>query len=268
MDIEHSATYKALPTHVKPAWLRAVGALPPAWLNAPATGEVFKGKDDCMRRLQGWALFEGFAVVQGRVWKNQTPRWQFLCKQHGTKTANKRGLEARKGKDEEGNVVTDRQRDTMIKAKKDCHFEYCLSYKPVSQGSPEKQYKKNHGKANAPGLTAAEASDKDRKEHERLTKIAGKAKATSEDVAEEEEDDGIHTRDSPTPRAGEPQGGTTSPASRVAYPCPMPHEDPSLLPPSTAPSRLGESGSTKRTRGRTMDFVALHTGAVSKKGKR
>jgi hypothetical protein len=140
MDIEHSATYEALPAHVKPTWLRAVGALPPAWLNAPVTGEVFEGKDDCMRRLQGWALFEGFAVVQGRVWNDQTPRWQFLCKQHGTKTANNRGLEARKAKDEKSNVVTDRQRDTMIKAKKDCHFEYNLSYKPVSHGSSEKQY--------------------------------------------------------------------------------------------------------------------------------
>lgn len=38
----------------------------------------------------------------------------------------KQSLETRKGKDEEGNVVTDRQRDTMIKAKKDCHFEYNL----------------------------------------------------------------------------------------------------------------------------------------------
>ena len=67
MDIEHSATYKALPAHVKPAWLRAVGALPPAWLNAPATGEIFERKNDYMRRLQGQALFEGFAVVQGRI---------------------------------------------------------------------------------------------------------------------------------------------------------------------------------------------------------
>jgi hypothetical protein len=85
-------------------------------------------------------LFEGFAVVQGRVWKDQTPRWQFLCKQHGTKTANKRNLEARKGKDEDSNVVTNRQRDTIIKAKKDCYFEYNLSYKPVSRDSSEKQY--------------------------------------------------------------------------------------------------------------------------------
>ena len=44
-------------------------------------------------------------------------------------------------------------------------------------------------------------------------------------------------------------------------------EDPGLLPPSTAPLRLEESGGTKRTRGRTMDFVALYTGVASKKGK-
>ena len=93
-----------------------------------------------MRRLQGWALFEGFAVVQGRVWKDATPRWQFLCKQHGTKTANMRGLELRKGKDEDGNVVINKQHDIMIKAKKDCHFEYSLSYKTVGHGSSEKQY--------------------------------------------------------------------------------------------------------------------------------
>ena len=41
-------------------------------------------------------------------------------------------------------------------------------------------------------------------------------------------------------------------------------EDPSLLPPSTAPLRLEESSSMKRTRGRTMDFVALDTGTASK----
>ena len=67
MDIEQSPTYVALPEHVKPAWLRAIRALPPAWLIAPATDEVFMGKEDCHRRLQGWGLFEGFVVVQGRV---------------------------------------------------------------------------------------------------------------------------------------------------------------------------------------------------------
>jgi hypothetical protein len=44
-------------------------------------------------------------------------------------------------------------------------------------------------------------------------------------------------------------------------------EDLSLLLPSTAPLTLEESGSTKRTLGRTLDFMALHTGTASKKGK-
>ena len=59
---------------------------------------------------------------------------------YGNKTTNKRGLELKKAKDEERNVVTDRQRDTMVKAKKDYYFEYLLSYKAVSKGSKEKQY--------------------------------------------------------------------------------------------------------------------------------
>jgi hypothetical protein len=40
-------------------------------------------------------------------------------------------------------------------------------------------------------------------------------------------------------------------------PEPADEEDPGLLPPSVAPSRLEESGSTKRTRERILDFVAL-----------
>jgi hypothetical protein len=39
------------------------------------------------------------------------------------------------------------------------------------------------------------------------------------------------------------------------------------LPPSTAPPRLEGSGGMKRTRRRTLDFVLLHTGTASKKGK-
>ena len=86
-------------------------------------------------------MFQGFAVVQGKVWKEPgTPRWEFKCKQHGTKTLNTRGLEPRKLEDEEGKVVTNRQRNTMVKAKKDCGFKYLLSYKAVNKGSEEKEY--------------------------------------------------------------------------------------------------------------------------------
>ena len=93
-----------------------------------------------MKRLNGYGLYEGFAVVSGRVWKEDTPRWQFLCKMHGRATANTRGLETYKAKDEKGNLVTARQRNTMIKVKKDCRFEYKLSYKAISKGSSKKEY--------------------------------------------------------------------------------------------------------------------------------
>jgi hypothetical protein len=122
--------------------------------------------------------------------------------------------------------------------------------------------KKDRGKANAPGLTAAEASDKDRKERERLARRAGKARATSEELAEEGDDDGIYTRDSPTPRVGESQGGTTITVAPKATmrPPPPPARSPSLspvpadLPLSTAPSRLPEAGQ-KRKRSATNKYT-------------
>jgi cytochrome P450 len=42
-----------LPEHAKPAWLKAIRALPPVWLLPPATGERFKGRDHCLKRLNG-----------------------------------------------------------------------------------------------------------------------------------------------------------------------------------------------------------------------
>jgi hypothetical protein len=108
MDIEDSPTYQALPKHVKYAWLKAVRALPAAWLLSPATGERFEGRDHCLKRLNGYGLYKGFAVVSGRVWKEITLRWQFLCKIHGSVTVNKRSLKARKATDKEGNLITDR----------------------------------------------------------------------------------------------------------------------------------------------------------------
>ena len=86
MHIEKSV---ALPEHAKPAWLVA-----------PATGEVFEGKDDRYRYLQGLGSFEGF------VWKDGTARWEFKCKLHDTRTLNTRGLELRKLKDKESKTVT------------------------------------------------------------------------------------------------------------------------------------------------------------------
>lgn len=55
---------------------------------------------------------------------------------------------------------------------------------PIGQPDavPKKQWrkKKNHGKANAPGLTAAQSSDKDRLEADRLAR--GKARAITPEL--------------------------------------------------------------------------------------
>ena len=64
---------------------------------------------------------------------------EFRCKLYGTKTLNNRGLESRKLKDMEGKGG-DRQRNTIVKAKKECVINYLLSHKAVSRGSEEKKY--------------------------------------------------------------------------------------------------------------------------------
>ena len=74
MDIEASPTYQALPEHAKSAWLKAVRALPPAWLLPPATGERFESRNHYLKRLNRYRLYKGFAVISGRVWKGIIPR--------------------------------------------------------------------------------------------------------------------------------------------------------------------------------------------------
>jgi hypothetical protein len=241
MDIEQSPTYVALPEHAKPAWLRAIRALPPAWLIAPATGEVFEGKEDCHQRLQGWGLFEGFGVVQGRVWKDGTPRWEFKCKLHGTETLNTRGLEPRKLKDKEGKVVTDRQRNTKKIWRK----------------------KKTHGKANAPGLTAAQSSDRDRVEAERIAN-KGKTRAATPEKEVERVPDSPERPSTPLSRKRtntlvERTPGKLTPAR--APPALQSAPEPSQLappPPSTAPAILykGKGGRERKRTNKAAESKA------------
>jgi hypothetical protein len=140
MNFKASKTYLALPEYAKPAWLKTIRALPPTWLLPPTTGERFKGRNHYLKRLNRYRLLKGFAVVSGRVWKELTPRWQFLYKIYSKATANKRELEARKAKDEEDSLVINRQRNTMIKAKLDYRFKYILFYKLINYNSKEKEY--------------------------------------------------------------------------------------------------------------------------------
>jgi hypothetical protein len=72
-------------------------------------GEVFDNPDVCKERLQGWALSQGFAIVQksGSL-KSARPRFEFRCIHHGDKTANTHQLEEHVERDEEGTITSRR----------------------------------------------------------------------------------------------------------------------------------------------------------------
>ena len=72
---------------------RAVNALPPAWLLQPTTGDVFDSIEHCRRRLQGYALTEGFDVIQTGGGTKKVPRAHFEYLKYRESTRNWRKLE-------------------------------------------------------------------------------------------------------------------------------------------------------------------------------
>src|SRR5436853_5358937 len=90
------------PKHLIAVLERAVNALPPAWLLQPTTGEVFDSIEHCKRRLQGYALAEGFEVVQTGGGTKKAPAGRFECSKHGESTKNWRKLENHVEYDKEG----------------------------------------------------------------------------------------------------------------------------------------------------------------------
>jgi hypothetical protein len=135
----------------------------------------------------------------------------------------------------------------------------------VPDAVPKKVWrkKKTHGKSNARGLTALELVELEKAEEIRR----GKARATtSEDIEEDEDEQGFLVPDLPPPfptRASKSQGGTTitispppirqlPPSVSPDPPSPPPRSpSPPGLPPSTAPPRLEqeqEKGRGKRKR--------------------
>ena len=128
--------FPLMPAHLRPAFERLISAIPESWLLAPKSGEIFESKDTCKKRLQAFALAQGFAVVVGKSHKDRST---YHCIHHGADTRNDRGLEARVVRDEEGKVVSERQRDTYCR-NKDCLWMCYCSFKPVSRGEEEKHW--------------------------------------------------------------------------------------------------------------------------------
>src|SRR5436305_747874 len=86
-------TFQNLPIHLREAFLRAVRTNPLPWLLPPHTDDEFESSEQCLARLQAFALGQGFAVVTSRVYREGTPRWQFRCIHHSSSTRNDRKLE-------------------------------------------------------------------------------------------------------------------------------------------------------------------------------
>jgi hypothetical protein len=101
------------PEHVKSDLKAHVRSFSPPFLLALVAGEVFDNPDVCKERLQGWALSQGFAIVQksGSL-KSAKPRFEFHYIHHGDKTANTCQLEEHIKRDED--TITSHRKQEYI----------------------------------------------------------------------------------------------------------------------------------------------------------
>jgi hypothetical protein len=118
------------PPHLRTIVEDAVEAFNSAWLLPPQQGEIFETANECMRRLQAYALSKGFAIVT----LSSTPkRAKFACIHHGSQSRNWRGLEDHVEKDKDGTVVSRRKRDDTSSNAKDCPWEMYWSVRSVGK---------------------------------------------------------------------------------------------------------------------------------------
>ena len=106
---------------------KVVRSLPVESLDPLLNNEVVQSADACLRRLQGFALSEGFAVVKvsGSL-TSKRPRIQYKCVHHGKETRNFRQLEDHIDHDAEGAVTSRRRRENTYTLKKECPWAVSL----------------------------------------------------------------------------------------------------------------------------------------------
>ena len=71
-----------------------MNALPPVWLLQPIIGEVFDSIDYYKRRLQGYALAEGFNIIQIGGGTKKVLRARFIYSRYRKSIRNYRKLES------------------------------------------------------------------------------------------------------------------------------------------------------------------------------
>ena len=100
------------PPHQLPVLTREVQALPASFFLRPYTGETFDSPLDALRRLNGFALSQGFAIAKASG--SEHSKWPYLllwCVHHAKTTKNVRKLEDHVQRDNEGVITTDRKQE-------------------------------------------------------------------------------------------------------------------------------------------------------------
>lgn len=96
----------------------------------PSKREFFNSAKECLRRLQGYALSRGCAVVTTTSKKG---RAQFACIHHGAETKNWRDLEDDVEKDAEDKIVSRRKREATFSNARGCTWEMYWSVRSVGK---------------------------------------------------------------------------------------------------------------------------------------
>jgi hypothetical protein len=129
------------PKHLVDVYEKVVNAQPASYLLPPVTGEVFTSIAACEARLRGFALAEGFDIVQTGAGNKRVPSARWLCSHHGVETRNWRKLEDRIEYDEEGGITTRRQREGASVGQLACDWAVRVSWKDVGRrGSGTKAF--------------------------------------------------------------------------------------------------------------------------------
>ena len=124
--------HPSCPPYIVPVLRKAIAKLPPAFLLDPVGGEVFESKEDCLKRLQGYALLVGFAVVlKSGSLKASRIRFQFRCIHHGIETLNTRGLEENVEYDTDIEIISQRRQQATATQQKDCRWAVYLAWKNI-----------------------------------------------------------------------------------------------------------------------------------------
>ena len=78
----------------------------------PSTGEVFDTSNEALRRLNSYALTQGFAVVRdGGLEHSKFPYLNYKCVHHGVETWNTRKLEKHVWRNLEGEIVSNHKQE-------------------------------------------------------------------------------------------------------------------------------------------------------------